>query len=490
MHSLDAKRSLVLLPLGDRPLLQHIVESLVAQGIVTIELIVCHAPEAVEALLGNGDRWGCKFRYHLAAHPERPYRSLKIIPEIRTQPWSLIHAESYPCVGLADAVFEKPTLFYGITDPVRDAPSAAKLEAWKGTAVFAAGAVSDSFANQTIEELQVNLEGLASSSEARVIRVQKWLDASTPASLLETQTMLLGGSLDGIKINGMEREPGIWISRNVVIHPTVELTAPLYVGPNSRLNRGVRLGPNAVIEGECIVDTNTTIEHSLVTAGSYVGEGLELNKVLVDHNLLINARLGTGVDVVESFLLGGLNQPRKQSWLILRAQSVLAVLLILLFLPVSILAAIVFGVLRRLSYVSIQMVQLPSRENEISSRGYSLLCLGADAWSVPRKAGWRTFLRQFLPGLFAVAKGRIGFVGLPPRTPEEIEKLPTDWRVLYLGGSAGLITEAALSLSDPADETQRYLADAYYVVRRSFIYNLKLSLKYFLRLVFPADLTS
>ena len=79
MHGLDAQRSPSLLPLGDRPALQHIVESLVTQGITNIELIVDHGPERVEALLGNGDRWGCTFRYHLPAQPDRPYRSLKII---------------------------------------------------------------------------------------------------------------------------------------------------------------------------------------------------------------------------------------------------------------------------------------------------------------------------------------------------------------------------------------------------------------------------
>src|ERR1700679_2445933 len=98
MHGLDAHRSPSLLPLGDRPALQHIVESLVTQGITSIELIVDHGPERVEALLGNGDRWGCSFRYHLAAQPDRPYRSLKVIPGISTEPWVLIHAERYPCV--------------------------------------------------------------------------------------------------------------------------------------------------------------------------------------------------------------------------------------------------------------------------------------------------------------------------------------------------------------------------------------------------------
>src|ERR1700687_4193171 len=91
MHGLDTERPAPLLPLGDRPVLQHIIESLAAQGIPSIELIVSHAPERVEALLGNGDRWGCSFRYHLAAQPERPYRSLKIISQTKTEPWVLIH---------------------------------------------------------------------------------------------------------------------------------------------------------------------------------------------------------------------------------------------------------------------------------------------------------------------------------------------------------------------------------------------------------------
>ena len=487
MHHLDMKRSLALLPLGDRPMLQHVIESFVAQGVTSIELIVGHAPEKVEGLLGNGDRWGCKFRYHLATQPERPYRSLKVISELRAEPWTLVHAECFPCLNLPDGEIEKPVLFYGPSsnssagEHIAQSPS----ERWKGAAVFPPGSLTDTFANLTADELRAHLEDLARTSEATVVNVPVWLDASSPASLLQTQTLLLDRKLNGLVISGTEREPGIWISRNVVIHPTAELIAPLYVGPNSRLNRGVRLGPNAVIEGECIVDTNTTIESTLVTSGSYIGEGLELNDAVVDHNLLINVRLGTSVDIVESFLLGGLKRSRRPNWVARTMQSVLAALLIILFFPVSILSLLVFGLLRRLSYTTVQMVQLPARENELGSRSYALPCLGADAWVVPRVAGWRTFLRQFLPGLFAVALGRISFVGLPPRTPEEIRKLSSDWRALYLQGVSGLITEAALAIADPGDETQRYLADAYYVVRQSFLHNLKLAAQYFLRLVFP-----
>ncbi len=113
MHGLDTERPASLLPLGDRPVLQHIIELLAAQGITSIELIANHAPERIEAMLGNGDRWGCSFRYHLAAQSERPYRSLKIISQTKTEPWVLVHAERYPCVELGTAKDSETTLYFG-----------------------------------------------------------------------------------------------------------------------------------------------------------------------------------------------------------------------------------------------------------------------------------------------------------------------------------------------------------------------------------------
>jgi NDP-sugar pyrophosphorylase family protein len=489
MHGLDAQRSLSLLPLGDRPMLQHIVESLVAQGVTSIELIVGHAPEQVEALLGNGDRWGCSFRYHLEVQPKRPYRSLKIIAQTKTEPWVLVHGEHYPCLELASGPINKAVLYYGALNGQSNGSSnghGPTTSTWRGTAVFPAGNWSEIFANQTAEELREYLERMVSNAEASVVSTAAWIDASTPGALLETQTRLLEKRLDGLLISGTERQPGIWISRNVVIHPSAELVAPLYIGPNSRINSGVKLGPNAVISGECIVDTKTTIEHSLVIAGSYIGESLELNKAVVDRNLLINVRLGTSIDIRESFLLGGLKQPQRQNWFGRVLGAMLALVLVLLFLPITLLSLLYFALVRRFSLTSVRVVQLPAEENTLASRVYSLPCLGADAWSANRPAGWTAFVRQFLPGLLAVIDGRVGFVGLPPRSVEEIQKLSAEWRSMYLNGKAGLITEACVASTDPEDETQLYVADAYYSARQSFLYDLRLASQYFRRLILPA----
>jgi NDP-sugar pyrophosphorylase family protein len=488
-HGLYAQRSLPLLPLGDRPALQHIIESLVAQGIASIELIVGHAPEQVEALLGNGDRWGCKFRYHVAVQAAHPYRSLKLIPETKNEPCVFIHSEHYPCFALPLKHIDKPLLYYGRARNGSNGHGSQSSNNgtvfWKGTAIFPPNYIDEAFANKTSEELRAHLESLVANAEATVVSTSDWLDSCTPEDLLESQSRLLERKLDGLMGSGTERQPGVWISRNVVIHPTVQLVGPLYVGPNTRLNRGVKLGPNVVLSGDCIVDTNTMIEQSLVTPGSYIGEGLELNHVIVDHNLLINIRLGTSINIHERFLLDDLKQKHSTGWFGNTFQPILAIILILLFMPISIGSFIYFFLVRRFSYTSVQVVQLPAQERLLGSRSYALPCLGVDAWSVQRAAGREAFLRQMLPGLLAVAKGHLGFVGLPPRSVEEIRSLPLEWRSMYLKSRAGLITEASVALAETEDETQGYFADAYYIARRNWSHDFKLVLQYICRLVVP-----
>jgi NDP-sugar pyrophosphorylase family protein len=484
MHGLDAERSPSLLPLGDRPALQHIVESLVTQGITNIELIVGHGPERVEALLGTGDRWGCTFRYHLATQPDHPYRSLKIISGLKTEPWVLIHAEQYPCVEFSAPTLDKPVLYYGTFEkPPQQLDSATPESTWGGTVVMPPSEVSEEFSNYTFDELQSYFEHLLAQDTATVVNTTNWLDVSTPAGLLHSQARLLKKELPGLLISGTERQPGVWISRNVTIHPSATMVPPVCIGSNTRLSKGVRVGPYAVVGADCIVDSNTIIDYALIFEGSYVGESLEVHQAIVAQNLLVNVRLDASVDVAENFLLSRLERPRPSSWARTIVQSAVALLLILIFLPFSLLSILYYFIVHRLAYTSQRAIHIPAESGEL--RAYSLLCIGVDAWSLHRPAGWSSFLRQFLPGLFAVARGRLHLVGLPPRTASETASLQPDWRAIHLCGKAGLITEASTTPIDPGDEMQLYLADAYYSIRQSPSHDLLLIARYFMRLVVP-----
>jgi NDP-sugar pyrophosphorylase family protein len=486
MHGLDAERSPSMLPLGDRPALQHVVESLVTQGITSIEIIASHAPERVEFVMGNGDRWGSNFRYHLAADPDRPYRSLKVIPALGTEPWVLIHAERYPCINFRASAAEhagRPILYSGAFHSRWGSPES-KPNEWGGTVLMPAAEIDDRVANANFVELEEYLRSLVSSGIGTEAVTTGWLDVSTPTALLHSQSDLLSKKLPGLLINGIERRTGIWISRNVTLHPTASLEAPLYIGPNSRVGRDVRLGPNVVIGTNCIVDAKTSLMDAMVTGGSYIGEALEVHSAIVSHNLLVNARLNASVDIAEDFLIGRLERAEHARGVSRGAESLVATGFFLIFLPVTMLGLLVW-LMRGVVPASVRALCLPADDRPSTPRTFALPCLGADAWAKVQPAGWWAFTRQFLPGLLAVILGHARLVGLPPRSPEQVAELADDWRELYLQGHAGLITEASIATPADADEMQLYLADAYFSVRRSKRHNFGVMVKYFCRLFTP-----
>src|SRR5207248_989160 len=76
---LDGRQPGALSPLGDRPFLQHVVEYLALAGSREVEFILTYFPEKIENHFGDGSRWGCRFRYHLASTTEHSWRVLRYI---------------------------------------------------------------------------------------------------------------------------------------------------------------------------------------------------------------------------------------------------------------------------------------------------------------------------------------------------------------------------------------------------------------------------
>ena len=87
-------------------------------------------------------------------------------------------------------------------------------------------------------------------------------------------------------------------------------------------------------------------------------------------------------------------------------------------------------------------------------------------------------LFEFTPGLWAVFKGQLSLVGVAARPAAAIERLPSDWKALYLKTKAGLITEAAVAFGTHVTEDELHSSEAYYVAKESFSYDLRLLGRY------------
>jgi dTDP-glucose pyrophosphorylase len=67
---------LPLVPLLDRPFVQHAVEVLAGRKLTEVHFVLGRHADAVERHLGTGARWGCTFHYHLTPDPDRPAGAL------------------------------------------------------------------------------------------------------------------------------------------------------------------------------------------------------------------------------------------------------------------------------------------------------------------------------------------------------------------------------------------------------------------------------
>ena len=282
-------------------------------------------------------------------------------------------------------------------------------------------------------------------------------------------------------MSGVERDPGIWVSRGVDTHRSARLIAPVYLGPHCRVYEDVVLGPNTVVSACSLIDRNTRIEASLIAEDSMIGEGLTLNRMVVTQGLVLDARTEDAVYVAD---IPSLADPRQPGQLRRFAESAVALVLLVLLLPISLIAYIYFALLRGVAIVTTQCVRLP-QASRASTGSFALAGFGADAWSHTLPAGWEAFLRQFLPGLPAVFLGRLSLVGLPPVTPQQMEALPGEWQSIYLAGRPGLISEASVSAANADDQAQRYVADACYEAQRTPLHDARLMARYFAALILP-----
>ena len=479
-----------LLPLVDRPFLQHVVEFLVDQGVHEFDFVLSHLPEKIEAFLGDGTRWGSTFRFHLVRLASQPYSILTSLPLDATDaPILLVHADRLLDVQLAETKpstqqSQSPVVFYWLDQD----DASHEQRRWAGWAWVSGGMLLQLAKNGQSETFAKQLWGTA-QHHGTLVEVAKPLSLESCDTLLHAHQMLLEKQFSGLMLKGREIETGVWISRNVRLHPTAQIVPPVYIGENCWIEEHVTLGPYATVGRDCVVNPQSTIRQSVVFPGSYVGEGLELMETFVDRNRLVNIRVGTDVTVTDDFILGSLftrSFPQlARDWL----SRLIALLLLLGLWPVLVLTAVFLRVTRSGPVLSTQeVVRLPVSPGQVARPTFPLWSFAWVQNSETEKSnkpltGIRHLLFEFLPGLINVAKGDLHLVGVASRTQAMIDDLPLEWRALYLQSKAGLISEAYVQYGGSANQDELYAAEAFYAVQASFRHDLQLILGYVRQLV-------
>jgi len=475
-----------LMLLIDRPFIQHVIEYLVNQGIMEFDVVLCQSPEKIKELLGDGKRWGVKIRYHLVKDPAKPYDILRrVTSDPEHGSFLLVHTDRLPIADVSSFIQNNADLvlyFWNVSEDKHKAEEKYKTEEtknheWAGWAIIPDDCAKGLPKNSDEENL---LNYLLSFPNFRknTINDPARLNVRSHKDLLLSHGAVIDKKFENLMITGNEVEDGVWISKNVSLHPSVKITPPIYIGENCNIEKDVCLGPHVVVGKNSIISSQSVLKNAVISPRSYIGKSLELCDVLVNQNRLVNVRLGTEITITEDIILGSMAKkiPVVLWWKKLFSRTI-AFNLILLTLPLFLIISLCLKIFRNGNvFYTKKAVQLPADPDMALWRTFSLFSYSNP--DMAQKTGLRDLFFRFLPGLINIAKGNLHFVGVQPRTPEEINALPQEWRSLYLNSKPGVITEALVNFGEKPDEDELFSAEAFYSVSTGLRYDFRILVKY------------
>lgn len=440
-----------MLPIGDKPIIHHILEELVRHGTSCLDVVLHDHPEQVEKYLEGGDRWGVTITYHLAKDPQLPLSSVVASSRTWTEETVLI------CSGIQLVnTHDLEQALASKTPPVRVTSEGAAT----GWMVLPTRLLTNTPGNTTIEELEAGL--------TNTVDIPTVVSVRDTSALLNSNKKLLDRKLaQHFSPSPTMVDDGIWIGRGVTIHPTAEIHPPVYIGPNTQVHAQSQIGPHAVVEGGCLLDRESTISDSVVLTHSFVGEGLEVRNSIIDRHQLVNLSLNTAITSTEDHILSDLAKPTLKRLFNQLLERVVATGLVAVFSPLIAYLILKHGTKKQ------SVVHLPTTLDPIGWRSVDWISL-RDTTQIHRLLRW-------LVELINIAKGHAHFIGMPPRDREHLQQLDSDWKGRILSAKIGTITPGEAYGQDLEDTDQQFATESLYSAQMRYRQDLKLLIKFLWR---------
>lgn len=301
-----------LLPIVNKPILEHQIELLAQHGIKDIFVPLKHKPDQVTDYFGCGERWGVKLHF---ISIQRYGGALNTLREIQKQ---LIG----PILCIQGNVFSNPDVAqfikvheYGESDMTLCLPHEL------------ANSKSHGFLNDDLMEkfpFIIESDLLRGKSKVTIENPQdpdqnlfvprfsifsckpsvRYLYMDSPESYWDINRRILEKNVDEVIIKGKEISKGIWVGAHCEIHPKAKLKPPLVIGNHCVINKDAVLENGNVIGDHSIIEEGAFLTRSIVWKGTYVGTQTEIKDSIVNKNLLYNLPRKIMLKVTESFLLG------------------------------------------------------------------------------------------------------------------------------------------------------------------------------------------
>jgi len=316
-----------MLPLVNRPMMEHIVDLLKHHGIDDIVVTVAFMANTIRNYFGDGSEFGVRMVYATEESPlgtagsvrnamdELDERFLVISGDVLTDiDLSAIiryhdERQAMATIGLAhvdnplefgivitredgsiERFLEKPTLGQVFSDTINTGIFVLEPEIFDYIAPDRPVDFSSEVFPQLLEEGKPLYGAVAEGY---------WEDVGTLEAYLSAHKDILDLKVR-VGVPGFEMTSGVWIGEGADIHPEARIDGPAVIGDNCRLEAGARLGAYTVLGANVRVRSEATLERTVVADNAYLGDAVRLRGTVVGRS----CDLRKGVRTEEGVVLG------------------------------------------------------------------------------------------------------------------------------------------------------------------------------------------
>lgn len=327
LRPLTSNQPKPMIPLANRPMMEHIVNLLHRHGFDDIVVTVAFLANNIRAYFGDGSEFGVRMVYATEETPlgtagsvrnamdELDERFLVISGDVLTDiDLSAVverHVERDAMATIGLTAVENP-LEFGIVVTREDGSVERFLEKPSWGQVFSdtvnngifvlepsifdhipAGRPVDFSGEVFPALLDAGLPIFGHVSEGY------WEDVGTLDAYASAHRDVLDGKV-AVDVPGFRLDEGVWLGEGAEVHPDAEVVGPALVGPYARVEAGARLGPYTVLGTNVMVRSEADVERVVVHDNGYLGTNVRVRGSIVGRS----CNLRSGVRCEEGVVLG------------------------------------------------------------------------------------------------------------------------------------------------------------------------------------------
>jgi mannose-1-phosphate guanylyltransferase/phosphomannomutase len=322
-----------MMPLANKPMMEHIVNLLALHGFDEIVVTVAFLANQIRDYFGDGSDFGVTMRYATEDSPLGTAGSVRnaadelddtflvisgdVLTDIDLTAFVKAHRDAGASASIALKHVENP-LEFGIVITQPDGTIERFLEKPTWGEVFSdtintgiyvlEPIVFDKIPEGEVVDFSSDVfPALLEDGHTLHGHVAEgyWEDVGTLEAYSRAHTDVLDGRVT-VEIDGFQLGDRRWIGTDVEISPEARIDEPVVIGDSCRIEAGVHLRPYTVLGTDVIVKADAFIERAVLHDHVYVGQGANLRGCVIGRNtdLRSHVRVDEGTVVGDECFVG------------------------------------------------------------------------------------------------------------------------------------------------------------------------------------------